>query len=214
MASPRHALLKAEALARRAELERQHEGPPLRARSPFAKQTTRATAVHGKLLEDLQMTRVLLGKNMMNDVSYEVNDTALSGYHNYGACRDFLHQRGRVPMHKQGTRAAAGGTFESHWSAQAPPSIDATRPKRPSSGPAFVKQTTRLQDVNRNVGPEYYPRAYDSMETPIYTSSRPRVGKGTLAFAGVQGRVALNKVGTRAAAAGQVRHRVSGVRGG
>jgi hypothetical protein len=153
--SKRAELLQADAIKRRERLAKQHEGPPLRHRQPFDKQTTRSTAVHGKLLEDLQMTRVLLGQNMLNDVAYVVNDKAL-----------------------------------------------------------FSKQITRLQDVNGKLlediamtrtlfaagasGPEYYARAHDSMEHPVYTSARQRVGIGTRSFGSMPGRVPMHKSGSRA----------------
>jgi hypothetical protein len=212
--SKRAELLQADAIKRRERLAKQHEGPPLRHRQPFDKQTTRSTAVHGKLLEDLQMTRVLLGQNMLNDVAYVVNDKALSSYKDFGWCREFGQQRGRVPMHKQGTRSAAEGTYESHWVAKAPPNINLTRPGRPSTGVPFSKQITRLQDVNGKLlediamtrtlfaagasGPEYYARAHDSMEHPVYTSARQRVGIGTRSFGSMPGRVPMHKSGSRA----------------
>jgi len=217
--SLRHELLREDAIRRRERLANASEGPPLRQRQPFDKQTTRSSAVHGKLLDDLQMTRVLLGQNMLNDVAYQVNEKALSSYKNLGGCRDFSQQRGRVPMSKQGTRIAAEGTYESHWSAKAPPNIDLTRTGRPSTGIPFSKQITRLQDINgkllediamtrvlfaagSNPGPEYYQRSMDSMDTPIYTSSRKRVGIGTRSFGSMIGRVPMHKSGSRASAAG------------
>eukprot|EP00962_Isochrysis_galbana_P024105 scaffold7372_cov123-Isochrysis_galbana.AAC.3 len=216
--SKRSELLQADAIKRRERLAKQQEGPPLRHRQPFDKQTTRSTAVHGKLLEDLQMTRVLLGQNMLNDVAYVVSDKALSSNKNFGWCQEFSQQRGRVPINKQGTRSAAEGTYESHWVAQAPPNINLTRPGRPSTGVPFSKQITRLQDVNGKLlediamtrtlfaagasGPEYYARAHDSMEHPVYTSSRQRVGIGIRSFASMSGRLPMHKSGSRASAGG------------
>lgn len=161
--------------------------------------------MHGKLLEDLGMVRVLLGLNMLNDVNYDPNEKALSSYKNLGTVHEFGHQRGRVPMDKEGTRAAAESAHESHWQPLAPPNFEATRPKLRSSGPAFGQQITRLQGVTGakvqdGTGPEYYAKAHDSMTQPVYTSARQRVGLGTYSFALQPGRVPMHKSGTRAAA--------------
>lgn len=171
----------------------------------------------GKLLEDNTMVRVLRGASS-NDVVYDPNLNAQSHSKNLGQVRKFGDIIGRVSEDKVGTRAAAQGSFPSHWRPTAPPKDSMTRPSSASSGVAFQRQITRKQDVNGKLleniamtrflfgangnGPEYYERAYDSIMQPLHVSHRPKVGTGQHQWAKQIGRLPLNRAGTRAAAEG------------
>ena len=193
------------------------EGIPAYMQPPFAKQISRVQAINGKLLEDNTMVRVLRGTSS-NDIVYDMNDGALSHTKDLGMVRRFGDIIGRVDHSKVGTRAAAQGTFPSHWRPTAMPNDQMTRPASASSGVAFQRQITRKQDVNGKLleniemcralfgssasGPEYYERAYDSLMQPLHVSHRPKMGTGQHSFTKQMGRLPLNRTGTRAAAAG------------
>lgn len=190
---------------------------PAYAMPPFMKQIDRKQAINGKLLEDNTMVRVLRGASS-NDIVYAPKYAAQSHSRDLGAVRRFGDIIGRVPDDKVGTRAAAQGSFPSHWRPTAPPNDTMTRPASASSGVAFQRQITRKQDVNGKLlenismtrflfgalgqGPEYYERAYDTLMHPLNVSHRPRVGNGQHTFGKQLGRLPLNRVGTRAAADG------------
>ena len=193
------------------------EGIPAYMQPPFMKQITRTQAINGKLLEDNTMVRVLRGASS-NDIVYDPNLSAQSHSKNLGQVRRFGDIIGRVSEDKVGTRAAAQGSFPSHWRPTAPPKDSITRPSSASSGVAFQRQITRKQDVNGKLleniemcralfgsfgsGPEYYERAYDSMMAPLNVSHRPKIGNGQQIFAKQMGRLPLNRTGTRSAADG------------
>ena len=193
------------------------EGIPAYLQQPFMKQITRNQAIMGKLLEDNTMVRVLRGASS-NDVVYEPQLNAQSHTRDLGQVRRFGEMVGRLPLNRVGTRAAADGTFPSHWRPTAAPNDQMTRPASASSGVAFQRQITRKQDVNGKLleniamtrflfggignGPEYYDRAYDSLMMPLQVSHRPKVGTGQHKFMKQTGRLPLNRVGTRAAADG------------
>ena len=193
------------------------EGLPAYLQQPFMKQITRNQAIIGKLLEDNTMVRVLRGASS-NDVVYEPKLGAQSHSRDLGQVRRFGEVVGRLPLNRVGTRAAADGTFPSHWRPTAAPNDHMTRPASASSGVAFQRQITRKQDVNGKLleniamtrflfgnignGPEYYDRAYDSLMQPLQVSHRPKVGAGQHKFTKQTGRLPLNRVGTRAAADG------------
>ena len=202
-----------------AKPERPQSAIPAYRQEPFAKQITRKTAVQGKLLEDISMTRMLLGSHETNDLVYAPNEKILSHSRNLGAARSFNTQLGRIDLHRVGTRAAAEGMRLSKWRPEAPPCDKLTRPSSASSGVHFSQQTTRRQDVNGKLlediamtrflfganiftGPEHYDGAYDSMHKPVKVSHRPRVGTGHHKFRKQTGRLPLHRVGTRAAAEG------------
>merc|ERR1719453_2721026 len=143
------------------------------------------------------MVRVLRGASS-NDIVYDPQFSAQSHSKDLGAVRRFGDIIGRVSEEKVGTRAAAQGTFPSHWRPTAPPNDGMTRPASASSGVAFQRQITRKQDVNGKLleniamtrflfgsegqGPEYYERAHDSLMVPLHVSHRPRVGSGQQVF--------------------------------
>ena len=84
------------------------------AQEPFQKQITRVQAVNSKLLEDLAMTRFLVGASGnrgTNDLIYEPNEKAQSHSKNFGHVRTFGSQVGRLELNRVGTRAAANGIF-------------------------------------------------------------------------------------------------------
>ena len=193
-------------------------GVPMYLREPFAKQITRTQAINGKLLEDNTMVRVLRGASS-NDVVYEPNYRAQSHSRDLGAVRRFGDIVGRLEPHKVGTRAAASGSFPSHWRPLSPPKDTITRPASASSGVAFQRQITRKQDVNGKLlenitmtrmlfaengggGPEYYEDAHGSMMKPLATSHIRRIGIGQHKFTRQMGRLPFNRTGTRAAAQG------------
>ena len=163
------------------------------------------------------MCRVLKGASS-NDVVYEPNIDSQSHAHNLGAVRRFADIIGRVPQHKVGTRAAAQGTFPSHWRPSGPPKDSLTRPASASAGVVFQKQITRKQDVNGKLleniemvralfgssgsGPEVYDKAYGTMMMPLQTSDQKKIGLGQHKFTKQTGRLPLNRVGTRAATNG------------
>ena len=153
------------------------------AQEPFQKQINRKQAVLGKLLEDLSMTRMLIGVEGTNDLIYHPNETVQSHSKALGHVRTFTSQVGRLDMHRSGTRAAADGTYPSHWFPHAPPKDGITKPAGKSCGIKFEKQITRKQDVNGKLlediqmtrflfganmvqGPEFYDKAYDTMLEP------------------------------------------------
>lgn len=118
---------------------------------PFQKQITRAQAIQGKLLEDNQMVRVLMGaqgNELQQDSSYFPNHSRLSHTHNLGVVREFGRQMGRIEISKIGTRSGADGATNSHWRPEKPPNDSLTRPASASSGVPFGRQITRMQDVN------------------------------------------------------------------
>ena len=192
------------------------------AQEPFQKQITRVQAVNSKLLEDIAMTRFLLGAtgNLgTNDLIYEPNDRAQSHSKNYGHVRTFGSQVGRLELNRVGTRAAANGIFPSHWYPSKAPNDSMTRPCSASSGIKFEKQITRRQDVNGKLlenlamtrflfgagiqqGPEHYDGAYDTMMNPGSQSHLKKIGQGQHHFRKQCGRIPLNRQGTRAAADG------------
>lgn len=193
------------------------KGIPAYMQPPFMKQISRVQAINGKLLEDNTMVRVLRGTSS-NDIVYEPRHSAQSHSRDLGQVRRFGDIIGRVADEKVGTRAAAQGTFPSHWRPTAPPSDMMTRPASASSGVAFQRQITRKQDVNGKLleniemcralfgsnagGPEYYEGAHDTIMAPLNTSHRRRVGNGQHVFAKQMGRLPLNRTGTRSAADG------------
>ena len=190
---------------------------PAYLQQPFQKQITRVQAINGKLLEDNTMVRVLRGTSS-NDIVYDPKFSAQSHAHNLGAVRRFGDLVGRLPLDKAGTRAAAQGTFPSHWRPSAPPNDSITRPGSASCGVAFQRQITRKQDVNGKLleniamtrflfgtsgtGPENYDGAWDSMMKPLKVSHLKKIGPGQHIFGKQTGRLPLNRVGTRAAADG------------
>jgi hypothetical protein len=199
--------------------ERPKSAPiPTYAKSPFAKQTSRAQAVYGKLLEDNIMCRVLKGSGETNDLFYDPKFEAQSNARDCGRVRRFGDVVGRLPLEKAGTRAAASGSFPSNWRPTAPPNDSMTRPSSASTGVKFERQITRKQGVNGKLlenlamtrflfgvegnGPEYYEKAKDSMLQPLYTSARPKLGIGQHRFQRQSGRLPINRCGTRAAANG------------
>ena len=153
-----------------------------------------------------------------NDIVYDPKFSAQSHAHNLGAVRRFGDLVGRLPLDKAGTRAAAQGTFPSHWRPSAPPNDSITRPGSASCGVAFQRQITRKQDVNGKLleniamtrflfgtsgtGPENYDGAWDSMMKPLKVSHLKKIGPGQHLFGKQTGRLPLNRVGTRAAADG------------
>lgn len=194
---------------------------PAYAREPFQKQITRKEAVVGKLLEDVQMNRMLRGTHASGaaDIMYDPNFESQSSSRNLGAVRQFGSQVGRLEPHRTGTRAAADGTFPSHWYPTGAPNDSLSRPASASSGIKFEKQITRKQDVNGKLledipmtrflfganmqsGPETYENAFDSMMKPLPTSDKKRIGQGQHSFRKQAGRIPLNRQGTRAAADG------------
>lgn len=197
--------------------QKKKKGVPAYMQPPFMKQITRTQAINGKLLEDNTMVRVLRGASS-NDIIYDPKFAAQSHSRDLGAVRRFGDIIGRVSEEKVGTRAAAQGTFPSHWRPTAPPNDGMTRPASASSGVAFQRQITRKQDVNGKLleniamtrflfgsegqGPEYYERAHDSLMVPLHVSHRPRVGSGQQVFSKQMGRLPLNRTGTRSAADG------------
>ena len=201
--------------------QKDREKLPAYAREPFQKQITRKEAVVGKLLEDIQMNRMLRGTHASGaaDIIYDPNFESQSSSRDLGAVRTFGSQVGRLDMHRAGTRAAADGTFPNHWFPTKPPNDEFTRPASASSGIKFEKQITRKQDVNGKLledipmtrflfganmvqGPEHYDNAYDSMMRPLPTSDKKRIGHGQHSFRKQAGRIPLNRQGTRAAADG------------
>ena len=197
------------------------------AREPFQKQITRTQAINSKLLEDLAMTRFLLGANSSdsgvnrgtNDLVYEPNEKAQSHSKNFGHVRLFGSQVGRLELNRVGTRAAADGVFPSNWYPSKAPNDSMTRPGSASCGIKFEKQITRRQDVNGKLlenlamtrflfgagmqqGPEHYDGAYDTMMKPGPQSHLKKIGLGQQHFRKQTGRLPLNRVGTRAAANG------------
>ena len=200
----------------------EREKLPMYAQEPFQKQITRVQAVNSKLLEDIAMTRFLLGAtgNLgTNDLIYEPNDRAQSHSKNYGHVRTFGSQVGRLELNRVGTRAAANGIFPSNWYPSKAPNDSMTRPCSASSGIKFEKQITRRQDVNGKLlenlamtrflfgagiqtGPEHYDGAYDTMMNPGSQSHLKKIGQGQHHFRKQCGRLPLNRVGTRAAANG------------
>ena len=198
---------------------KEREKLPMYAQEPFQKQINRKQAVLGKLLEDLSMTRMLIGVEGTNDLIYHPNETVQSHSKALGHVRTFTSQVGRLDMHRSGTRAAADGTYPSHWFPHAPPKDGITKPAGKSCGIKFEKQITRKQDVNGKLledipmtrflfganmvgGPEYYDKAYDSMMNPLPTSDKKKIGTGQHVMRKQAGRLPLNRVGTRAAADG------------
>ena len=193
------------------------KGIPAYAQPPFMKQISRVQAINGKLLEDNTMVRVLRGTSS-NDIVYEPNYRAQSHSRDLGAVRRFGDIVGRLETSKVGTRAAAQGSFPSHWRPLAPPKDDMTRPASASSGVRFERQITRKQDVNGKLlenitmtrmlfadqqgGPEYYEKAHGSLMQPLATSHVKRIGVGQHKFMRQMGRLPLHRTGTRSAAQG------------
>jgi len=89
----------------------------------FEKQITRRQDVNGKLLENLAMTRFLFGAGI--SAGPEVYDGAYDTMMKPGCSshlkkigqgqHHFRRQVGRIPLNRQGTRAAADGIYPSHW---------------------------------------------------------------------------------------------------
>lgn len=201
--------------------DRRYKALPLREQPPFYKQTNRSQAVHGDLLKDVPMTRVLKpsAASQQLDKLYEPNYAASSTSKRLAYSSAFADVLGRVPIHKQGTRTAADGNAPSTWRPTSPSNLDLTRKATPSPGVAFGRQITRAQDVNGKLlediamtrvlfasgfssVPEYYEKAHDSMHRPLPTSNRTRVGRGAHSFPRQVGRVALHRTGNRSAAEG------------
>jgi len=198
--------------------EKKKKNIPAYMQPPFMKQISRVQAINGKLLEDNTMVRVLRGTSS-NDIVYEPNFRAQSHSRDLGAVRRFGDIVGRLEQHKVGTRAAASGSFPSHWRPMAPPKDTMTRPASASSGVAFQRQITRKQDVNGKLlenitmtrmlfaengggGPEYYEGAHGNMMKPLGVSHVKRIGVGQHKFTRQMGRLPFNRTGTRAAAQG------------
>ena len=80
--------------------QKEREKLPAYAREPFQKQITRKQAVNGKLLEDIQMNRMLTGNNMSNasDIMYDPNFEACSNARDLGHVRTFGSQVGRLQL--------------------------------------------------------------------------------------------------------------------
>jgi hypothetical protein len=88
----------------------------------FNRQITRKQDVNGKLLENIAMTRFLFGSAGAGPEVYEnAHDTMMGPLHvshrpRVGSGQHvFAKQIGRPPLNRTGTRAAADGTFPSHW---------------------------------------------------------------------------------------------------
>mmetsp|Transcript_2513 Transcript_2513/g.5301 ORF Transcript_2513/g.5301 Transcript_2513/m.5301 type:complete len:322 (-) Transcript_2513:100-1065(-) len=196
---------------------------PAWAKQPFEKQLWRDKAVQGKLLEDAQMTRVLTGKGgnavLDQDATWVPDQSKLSHFRDHGVVADFGQQLGRIDLARLGSRSTADGARESHWRPEKPASIALTKPRVPSSGVQFAKQTTREQGVTGKLledmamtrflvgtgganGHEYYDGAHDSLETPSRASHRARNGVGNHSFGSQTGRLSLARSGQRSAVEG------------
>jgi hypothetical protein len=123
---------------------------PLYTQEPFSKQLNRTKAVQGKLLEDIQMNRMLRGTHASGaaDIIYDPNFESQSSSRDLGAVRTFGSQVGRLDMHRAGTRAAADGTFPNHWFPTKPPNDEFTRPARAAGG---QRRRRRLEQSRRTL---------------------------------------------------------------
>ena len=89
----------------------------------FQRQITRKQDVNGKLLENITMTRMLFAENGGGGPEYYedahgsmMKPLATSHIKRIGVGQHkFTKQMGRLPFNRSGTRAAAQGTFPSHW---------------------------------------------------------------------------------------------------
>lgn len=117
----------------------------------FEKQITRRQDVNGKLLENLAMTRFLFGAGMTGGPEYYdgAYDTMMQpgcsshlkkigvGQHH------FRRQVGRIPLSRQGTRAAADGIFPSHWEPGAGYTVNFVQNGKGGTG--FDRQSGRVE---------------------------------------------------------------------
>jgi len=197
------------------------EKVPAWRQEPFQKQITRAQGVQGKLLEDVQVTRVIKGAKgspeLEQDARWFPDHRKLAHHLNFGVVHDFTLQigRGGGESRRPASRAVPEGPA-SYWRAEKPPNEKLVRPASASPGVQFGQQITREQDVNgkllednamcrflfgtTNAGPEYYEAAHDSMARPLHASHRKRLGVGNHRFRSQVGRLPLSRNGARASA--------------